>query len=124
MHCPTCHTDYGEEPEPQVTIEAEHTEKPDVEIARIQADRDIKLAKISAGMIEAEQVAETAHAEGVAEGMAEALHPEPEAAPETAPVVVVNDDPAPEEPAAEPLPEAEPSHEPKEHKHSSNFWGA
>jgi hypothetical protein len=123
-YCPECGAVRAEaESEPDVIVEAEHTEKPDVEIARIQADRDIKLAKITAGVAETDQVAELAHAEGVAEGMAEAIAPEvSDQAPET-PVIVVDDNPEPEAPEIAPEPPTAES-APSEAKHERSGYGS
>jgi hypothetical protein len=128
MHCPTCHQDYGEDAPPVETIEPESVEEvtsAEVEIARINAKRDVDLAKINAGVAEhvseVDQAAELAHAEGEADGLREALEPEP------APEIHVD---APEpEPIPEEVPDAAPppaeSSEPSEHKHSgygSSAW--
>jgi hypothetical protein len=117
-HCEKCHADYGEESEPEVIVEAEHTEKPDVEIARIQADRDIKLARITAGVVDIERDVELAAAEAKAGVLGEIVSP-----PEAEPEVVVLDEPEPESvPEPEPegaLPEVEESHE---HAPKRDVW--
>ena len=116
-YCSHCGNPLAEETaEPDVVVEAERTEKPDVEIARITADRDIKIAKIQARMSDTEDALEAEHALGVAEGVTEALTPEPTA--DAPPVVVVNDDASDDSP--EPPPEAEetPHDEPHAPRHS------
>lgn len=105
MYCPTCGVDHHAEPPPAETAADELAEvtAAEVRIAEINAQRDVQLAKIGAGIAESETVADLAHAEGVAEGQAdviETLAPEPE--PEPEPVVIV--DPGA---GAEPEPEAE-----------------
>lgn len=102
---------------------AETVASADVEIERIRADKEIKIARISAGVVETDQAAELAHAEGVAEGMAEAIAPEvPDQAPET-PVVVVNDNPEPEAPEIAPEPPTAES-APSEAKHERSGYGS
>src|SRR5450631_2600710 len=120
--CQTCGSEIAvAEPEDGVTVvEAPDTETPalaDVEIARIQADRDIKLAKIQKGIAadEAVQEAEVATAEAAA--VVDVLTPPP--APEPAPVEVVNADPAPEEAPEDAIPDAEPAPEPQK---AGNAW--
>jgi hypothetical protein len=126
-YCPGCGAKLNREVEEAEVHETEtQTEQitdSAVEIARIEANRDVAVAKINAGVVEhsteVEQAAELAHAEGKAEGLETALAPEPEPAPE--PVVVVNDD-APEEPSIPPA-EPEEHHEPPKPKHKSGFFG-
>lgn len=114
--CPDCGTGH----ECSAEIAADRT---DLAIARVQAERDIELARINAGAAKA--IAETEaensseHAEGVAEGMETALdavsgsgddeppadpvvvqaeadeEPEPEPGPDNEPPVVEIPDPAP-----------------------------
>lgn len=115
-YCPGCGTKLNREQEAAAETAEHETETQTeeitdaaVEIARIEANRDIAVAKIGAGITEhvaeVEQAAELAHAEGKAEGLETAIAPEvPETPPE--PVVVVNDDQE-TEPS---IPEAEPEH--------------
>jgi hypothetical protein len=128
MHCPTCHQDYGDDSPATETIEPESVEEitaAEVEIAKIQANRDIKLAQIGAGVAEhvaeVDQAAELGHAEGKAEGLEEAITP-PEPEPSETPVVVVGDSPPPEEPEITPPP-ADESSEPPEPKSERHGYG-
>jgi hypothetical protein len=106
----------------ETAIEAESETKVEeitdaaVEIARIEANRDISLAKINRGLEEkiAEEsaAAELVEAETkaeVLETVVETLAPDPEPVPAPAPVTVVNDnEPAPE--LAPPPAEEKPEH--------------
>jgi hypothetical protein len=100
--CPECgeHLDPHELHTAAPVIETAEITSAEVEIARINADKEIRLAKIQAGMIESEAIVEAAveaaHAEGEAAGLREATAPEP--VPEPEPVVVVD---APAEPEAD-----------------------
>lgn len=131
-HCEKCHQDYGEDLAPAEAIEPESVEEitsAEVEIARINAKRDVDLAKINAGVAEhvaeVDQAAELAHAEGEAEGLREALEPEQ---PSETPPVVVMDDPSPEPETEAPAPpeeSSEPSsehHEPKHTGYGNSAW--
>lgn len=115
-YCPMCGEHHaGETPaeaEAAAVIEtAAEITSAEVEIARINAKRDVDLARISAGMADAERDQELAHAEGVIDGMrdvVETVAPEPEPAPEPDPeVVVVN---APEADADANAEDAPPEH--------------
>jgi hypothetical protein len=106
--CPECgHPAQREEPAEAVAEAVAVGEVTDsaVRIAEIESKTAIALARIQAGMVDVEQVAELAHAEGVAEGLTAAVSPpEPESAPEppAEPIVVVDDqEPEPEMPPAE-----------------------
>lgn len=101
---------------------AEAVASADVEIERIRADKEIKIAKITAGVIDQERDEELARAEGVAEGLHEAIAPELPEQPSETPVVVVNDDSAPEEPEVSPPP-AEESSEPSRHEPEHSGYG-
>jgi len=77
------------EAEPEAAVEA--TLATDVEIARIEADRDIKVARIGAGVAETEIESRIGALEGELRGMREALDrlaPAPEPEPAPAPIVV------------------------------------
>jgi len=105
----------------------EEITRADVEIARINADKEIRLAKIAAGIAESETQIEAAHAEGRAEGMQDALDavaPDPEP---VAPVIVDAPEPDPEpvvDPLAPPVMDSSPEHEkPKRSSHGmSRGW--
>jgi hypothetical protein len=114
-YCPFCGQHHGgelpaTEPEAEAVIASEITSA-DVRIAEINADKEIKLAKIAAGMIDAERDAELARAEGKADALEKVITPEPE--PEPEPVVITDVAPEPE-PEGEPtdLPPAEEGPEP------------
>lgn len=132
-YCPGCGTQLEREIEhaegEAVETEQQTEEITDaaVEIARIEANRDVMIKKIDAGIAEhvaeVDTAAELAHAEGEAEGMERVI--EAASPPETpdAPVVVVPDNPPPEEPEITPPP-AEDSTEPSEHhEHRSSSYG-
>lgn len=129
MYCPTCGIDHHAEPvaEPEPVVVVDDTVTPaEVEIARIQAERDVKLAKIQAGVTETVVEAENSHAEAKAEILDDLLTPEPE--PEAEPVIVVDAEAeaAPEEPAEEAPPEvddAEPAAAGNRRDHRSVWWG-
>jgi hypothetical protein len=112
-YCPGCGTKLERELEHAAETAEHETESQTeeitdaaVEIARIEANRDVTIAKVQAGIVEhtaeVEQAAELAHAEGKAEGLETAIAP-PEPPP-AEPVVVVdnNDEPEPSIPPAEP----------------------
>ena len=97
-----------------------------VEVAQIEKERDIALAKIAAGAIDREAEVEVAVAEAeleVAEDALDAATAEPEPEPAT---VVVNSDPPEDEPEAAELPEAEAPEdipEPDTHRgYGSSAW--
>ncbi len=91
----------------------------EVEIARINAKRDIDLAKIQRGIIESEVVQEAQLATAEADAVVETLAPEPE--PEPEPVVVVNADPdADSAPADDEPPDI--SDAPAPQKASNPWW--
>lgn len=86
-----------EEPEPVVVEDnsdkvAETTSDAAVEIARLEAERDIKVAKIAARQDDEEQVSELAAMRARLDVLEAALAPpEPEPMPEPEPVVVVSE---------------------------------
>ena len=127
MFCPECGTDHhaGERQE-SAAVNAE------VEIARVNAKRDIEVARINAGAIrteveaeveiaEVEAVAGVEAAEAVADALTEIVAP-PE--PEPAPTIVVEPEPEPE-PEPSPVDDIMPPPE-KSGSHSygnSSFFG-
>ena len=114
-YCPGCGTKLERELEHAVDSAEHETETQTeqitdsaVRIAEIEANKEVKIAQIQAGIVEhtteVETAAELAHAEGKAEGLETALvPPEP---PPTEPVVVVDNNDT-EEPS---IPPAEPEH--------------
>lgn len=108
MYCPECGIDHhaADRAEEQAADRA-------VELARIEANRDITIAKINASVTrdtaDVDQAAALAHAEGEAEGMQTALEGGAgvDQAPDVngAPIVVESPEP---EPAPEPEPELAP----------------
>lgn len=115
-YCPGCGTRLREElaEHGESADQTEEITSAEVEIARIQAERDVAVAKIEKGIVEhtadVEQAAELAHAEGQAEGMAAAMAP-PAEQPPAEPVVVVDTDVEPET-----IPPADPGHHEPEEK--------
>jgi hypothetical protein len=116
MFCPQCGTDHhaGEaaetEAETPVIID-DRVNSAEVEIARINADKEIRLARIAAGMVDAERDQELAHERGKAEALEQIVTPpEPEPEPEPidiiAPTAIVEDeiDDAPPETEGSPAP--------------------
>jgi hypothetical protein len=117
-YCPYCGVGHGGESEQEaapIVVEDNTVTPAEVEIARINADKEIRLAKIAAGVLDQERDEDLARAEGRAEGMAEAIDtltpdpdpvpvmvdspaPEPEAEPDVAPPPPVSDVPASAEP--------------------------
>ena len=120
--CTACGSPIAEiEPEADVTVvEAPDTEVPamaDVEIARIQAERDIKLAKIAKGVAADEAVQEAEVATATADAVVDVLTPPP--APEPTPVEVVDPDPGPEGEPEDAIPDAG---TPPEPQRAGNPW--
>ncbi len=122
--CPDC--GLGHEPaivEEPVVVDVEPAADAAVQIAAIEADRDVTIARVHAKTEEAWQESRVAELEGRLAGMAETLErltpPEPEPVP-----VVIAEPPAPEpivaEPVAEPPPVAEPAGKPS--KRSNPWW--
>ena len=97
------------DPEPEaVIVEAPDTEAPAeaaVEIARIEGDTAVKVAKIEARVADDELVLRLAELEGEVKGMRETLDrvapAEPEPEPEPEPVIVEPEPAAPPPPADE-----------------------
>jgi len=110
-------------PEPEVAVEEavdlEPVAEASVEVARIEADRDIKVAKIAAHVADDELELRLAALEGELRGIKEAMvQPEPEVAPE--PVIVAQDvapEPEPE------MPPREEREEPKAPRKPKGFFG-
>lgn len=132
MYCQHCGSQL---PEPVIeeVIEAEaevasveEVTSAEVEIAKINADRDIKLAKISAGVVETVSEVEAAKDEAKAEILEDVLAPPPEET-EPEPVIVVDagaeTEPEPEEDAP-PEVEPEPAHSGSRRDHRSVWWGS
>jgi hypothetical protein len=127
MYCPNCgHNIDGP------AVPAEPAEPTEVILARIQADRDIAVARLEAGARRAEQdsaetiarveaAADIETAEAVAEIIAADDEPEPEAAGEPEPVVIVEESPPEPEPAEEPPPEIE-HHDAERHSRGLGMW--
>lgn len=122
--CPDCGLIHGAE----VVEEVAETAVPEaaVAIAEIEADRDVKLAKIDAEVAESDTSVRLAAVEGEMRGMRDMLSrlmpPEPEPEPEPIPVVV---EPAPEpdpvvESGAVPPPVVEPA--PRGGKKANAWW--
>lgn len=115
MFCPECGTDHhaGDviEDESPVTVVDNTVTPAEVEIARINAERDIKLARIAAGMQDAERDEQLARAEGKADALEQIVTP-PEPDPEPDPVVIdappVDDTPDDAPPPTEGSPAPEP----------------
>ncbi len=124
--CPNCGEhicDRPAEPAEEAAAVAETAELTDasVKIAEIEADRDIKLARISAGVAEVVADSRADAAEAKADALESVLTPPVE--PDSAPVVVVNDPAEPEpEAAPEDLPEPEPEHHERAAKKSNSWW--
>lgn len=124
MHnCAECGIEH-EAPEPEVVVEEavdlEPVAEADVRVAEINADRDIKIAKIERGGAEDEMAVRLAEVEGNLMGMREVLDalmnpPQPEAAP----VIIEEPAPAPEEE----MPPREERHEPKVPSSKRGFFG-
>jgi hypothetical protein len=101
-YCPNCGNEIeNHDPEVMEARAAEHAardaDRAAVEIEKIRADKEIRLARIAAGIADAERDQELAHAEGRAEGMAEVVSagvPDPEPIPDPEPVepIVIADD--------------------------------
>lgn len=117
----TCDMGYEHaDPEPEPIIQAvEETVAADVEVAKIEADRDVTIAKIAAKAEESHDETEVEVLRGevrVLREMVERMAPEPEPEPEPVPVVV-NDAPAEPVPDVPAPPAAEaPAHRPSKSK--------
>lgn len=93
MFCPECgvdhHAEVVEDESPVTVVEAESVTDKDVEIAKINAKRDVDLARISAGMIDHDRDVQAARVEGKAEALEQVIEPpEPEPEPEPEPVII------------------------------------
>lgn len=112
------------DPEPVVIEEATDLEPAAdaaVEIARVEANRDIKVAQIVNRAADEDTVARLAALEAENETLRAQLAPPPEEQQQEAVVVVA--DPAPEPVAEEAPPVVEPSEEPASKKRKSAWWG-
>ena len=125
-YCPDCGNPH------ECTAETERGPNPEVEIARINADRDKYVARVTARMQRdeldtAEDIAETQAEASIVGDIAAAeiiaAEDPAEAAPETGEPIVVDvpDAPAPEEPAAEEPPVVE-TRAPRE-SGKGGYWG-
>lgn len=126
MYCAHCGNALPEGEAAEVHAEAEAIEvaevaSAEVRIAEINAERDIKLARISAGIIDAGRDTELARAEGKAEAFEEVLAPEPADAPE--PQVVVVDAPAEDAPPVDDTDVPENDHHNTEQVAKSHSYG-
>lgn len=132
MFCPECganHHSDDEVTDTDVTIVDNTITPSEVEIARINAQRDIKLAQIQAGVdreaLESELAALQAELRGYKEGVETVVDPvedsEEQPAEDDSPDVVVVDDDTQAEP--ESLPEPEPvEHHRKEKPRGLGMW--
>lgn len=128
-YCPDCgeqlHDCQVEHPDPAAEAARAETKAAktytdaEVEVARLNADRDIAVAKIQAGIIKDEVVVEAVVAEAEAEAVAETLAP-PE--PEPAPIVIEDAGESEPEPTDIPPAEDEP-HQRQPHKVGLGMWG-
>lgn len=127
MYCQHCGNQIAEETE-AVEAEAEvalaeargieNVADREVEIARINAKRDVDLAKIQRGIVESETVQEAEVATAEAAAVVDVLTPEPE--PEPEPVVVVDAEPQAEAVADDEPPEVEAA--PVAQKSGNPWW--
>lgn len=125
-YCPDCGTGHDCE------SASSAAPNPEVEIARINAKRDVEVARLSAGqdrdwnetqteIAEIEAVSGVAEAEAVAGALTDVLAPpDPEPMPEADPIVIT--DPGPAEPDVAPPPAGDSAGIPKEPK-SKPIWG-
>ncbi len=122
--CPTCGLEHAVE---TAVVPDVATAAADVEIAQIEAERDIKLAKITAEAIDNEQETEIARLRGELAGLRELVErvapPPPEPDPEPVPVVIAPPDPEPvdEPPAVEAPPPVETA-PPRSSKKQNPWW--
>lgn len=125
--CPDCgdrHIHVSESDDSDKAAEA--VTSAEVRIAEIQAERDVRLAKIAAGIArdeaESDAKSDTARAEGEAAGLREALAPEPEPEPEPElPAVVVASDDDAQDDELEP-PDAAPAPAPAARRSGLGMW--
>jgi hypothetical protein len=85
-YCTNCGNDLGETLPEAIVDEAELVSRADVEIARINADRDIALAKLAAKVSENELVVENAALGAAVEVLEDVVSPD---APEPEPAEVI-----------------------------------
>jgi hypothetical protein len=124
--CPDCGDVHRHIRDAEVT-EAAVLTSAEVEIARINAKRDVDLAKLSRGLVEnevlIEAAIESAHAEGEADGLREAIAPpELEPAEDAEPIVIaqVNTDDSDE--GLEAPPEDEAGHHEARRSRGIGMW--
>jgi hypothetical protein len=123
MYCPDCGLNHHLDDiaaEPEVTVVDNSVSPAEVEIAKITADKEIKLAKIAAGTFKEEMESELeslrAELRGFKEGI-DAVAPEPEPVEQPAPVIID----APDEPVDQLPPPPEDTEEHHERKSKSNM---
>ena len=123
--CPDCGLEHAVAiDEVADVVETEAVTEAAVEIARIEADRDVTLAKVNAKVEEGWQEQRIAELEGRISGMQEMLDrltPQPEPEPEAVPIVAApQPEPVIEEPEVQPPPivEAPAGKKPK----GNAFW--
>ena len=125
VECGADHHAADREPEAAAeVVEVHEVTSAEVEIEKIRAEKEIKLAKIAAGIADAERDQELAHERGKAEALESVITPDPEPQPDPEPIVI--NDVAPEaEPEPTDLPPAEehqePQHRPK--ARGLGMWG-
>ena len=112
-------------PEPEVVIEEAVDLEPvavaEVDVARIQADRDVTIAKIQSKVIDEELTAQLAALAAENEALRAAAAPQEQQ--QEATVVVAEPDPEPEPVAEAEPPVVEHSDEPAAKKKRSAWWG-
>lgn len=122
--CPDCGMEHGG-PEPVVVEDnsdkaAAELGDASVEIARVEAGRDVEVAKITAKTIDAETEAELARLRARVEVLETSTLPAPE--PEPVPIVVPDPGPEPE-PEPEPAPAPPESEPPAAESKPRGYWG-
>jgi hypothetical protein len=105
-------------------VEVDTIASADVEIAKINAQRDVQLARIAAGAVDVDQAVDLAHAEGIAEGIVAASAPPDAEGDPAPPVEVIVPEGAGDADGAEgnPPPESEGSSAPPPPARSSIGW--
>lgn len=122
--CPECGLEHAVDvDQPIIAIDPEPAAAAEVEIARIEADRDVAVARIGAKVEEGWQEQRIAELEGRLAGMQEIIEqltPDPE--PEPVPVVIEAPEPDPvtTEPTTTAPPIVEP--EPAKKRKGNPFW--
>ena len=90
-YCPFCGDHHGGETPAEAAADevietAAEVTSAEVRIAEINADRDVKLARINAGMMDHDRDVEAARTEGKVEALEEVIAPEPQ--PDPAPIII------------------------------------